>query len=191
MSVQHFTSSDGVRLAYEAFGDDNSGTPLVLCHGIAVNGLQFHEDAAWFSARGHRVLVPHLRGHGLSDSPVPVSRDTLTVPRLAADLVEMLDDAGADKVHWVGNSLGGIVALEMLKAGRFATLTTFGTSYSIKLPFIFSFAPVVGLLFDRTGSYRLPFLIIAASLAFAAVCFYLLRVILDGRRGIVESPAMR
>jgi pimeloyl-ACP methyl ester carboxylesterase len=134
MTIHHFTSGDGVRLAYEEFGEGNGGTPLVFCHGIAVNGIQFHEDAAWFAARGHRVLVPHLRGHGLSDSPVPVSRETLTIERLAADLVEMLDDAGADKVHWVGNSLGGIVALEMLKAQRFATLTTFGTSYAIQLP---------------------------------------------------------
>ncbi len=134
MTIHRFTSSDGVGLAYEEFGEANSGTPLVFCHGIAVNGEQFHEDAAWFAARGHRVLVPHLRGHGLSDSPVPVGRETLTIARLAADLVEMLDDAKAPKVHWVGNSLGGIVALEMLKAGRFETMTTFGTSYSIKLP---------------------------------------------------------
>lgn len=134
MTIHRFTSSDGVGLAYEEFGAGNSGTPLVFCHGIAVNGEQFHQDAAWFSERGHRVLVPHLRGHGLSDSPVPVSRETLTIARLAADLVEMLDDAKAPKAHWVGNSLGGIVALEMLKAGRFETMTTFGTSYSIKLP---------------------------------------------------------
>jgi 3-oxoadipate enol-lactonase len=136
MIVHRFTSSDGVGLAYEEFGEGNSGTPLVFCHGIAVNGEQFHADAAYFAALGHRVLVPHLRGHGLSDSPVPVSPATLTVARLAADLLEMLDHAGAAKVHWVGNSLGGIVALEMLKAGRFETLTTFGTSYSIKLPMV-------------------------------------------------------
>jgi pimeloyl-ACP methyl ester carboxylesterase len=134
MILHHFTSSDGVRLAYEEFGAGTSGTPLVFCHGIAVNGTYFHDDAEWFAARGHRVLVPHLRGHGLSDSPVPVSRRTLTLERLAADLVEMLDAAGADKVHWVGNSLGGIVALQMLKAERFVTLTTFGTSYAIQLP---------------------------------------------------------
>lgn len=136
MSIQRFTSSDGVALAYEEFAAGNGGTPVVLCHGIAVNGEQFHADADWFAARGHRVLVPHLRGHGLSDSPVPVSRETLTLARLAADLVEMLDHAGATKVHWVGNSLGGIVALAMLTAGRFETMTTFGTSYSIKLPAI-------------------------------------------------------
>ncbi|MEO7221320.1 MAG: alpha/beta hydrolase, partial [Devosia sp.] len=129
MTIHHFTSSDGVRLAYEEFGSGNTGTPLVLCHGIAVNGEQFHEDATWFAARGQRVLVPHLRGHGLSDSPVPVTRERFTIERLAADLVEMLDHAKAPKVHWVGNSLGGIVALDMLKAGRFETLATFGTSY--------------------------------------------------------------
>ncbi len=136
MTVRRFTSSDGVNLAYEEFGAGNAGTPLVFCHGIAVNGEQFHADAAYFAARGRRVLVPHLRGHGLSDSPVLINRETFTIARLAADLVEMLDAAGTPKVHWVGNSLGGIVALEMLKAGRFETLTTFGTSYSIKLPML-------------------------------------------------------
>src|SRR3990170_6350155 len=107
MIVHHFTSGDGVRLAYEEFGAGNGGTPLVLCHGIAGNGIQFHEDAEWFAARGHRVLVPHLRGHGLSDSPVPVSRETLTIERLAPDPVEKLDDARGGKVDWGGNSLGG------------------------------------------------------------------------------------
>jgi pimeloyl-ACP methyl ester carboxylesterase len=134
MSVHWFISSDGVRLAYEEFGAGNGGTPLVFCHGIAVNGAQFHADAAHFAARGHRVLVPHLRGHGLSHSPGAITRESLGIARLAADLVEMLDDAGVSSVHWVGNSRGGIVALEMLSAGRFATLTTFGTSYSITLP---------------------------------------------------------
>lgn len=134
MTIHRFTSSDGVTLAYESFGEFNVGRPIVLCHGIAVSGLQFHDDAEWLAAHGHRVLVPHLRGHGLSDSPDPLTRESVTIERLAADLVEMLDHAHAPRVHWVGNSLGGIVALEMLKANRFETLVTFGTSYSIKVP---------------------------------------------------------
>lgn len=39
-----------------------------------------------------------------------------------------------------------------------------GYSYLIKLPFLFSFAPLVGLLFDKTGHYRLPFLLTSVSL---------------------------
>lgn len=47
-----------------------------------------------------------------------------------------------------------------------------GVSFSIKLPFLFSFAPVAGLLYERSGSYELPFLIIASMLGASAVCFY-------------------
>lgn len=153
MRLHRFTSSDGVDLAFEEFGAGNAGTLLVLCHGIAVNGAQFHADAGWFADRGHRVLVPHLRGHGLSASPAPVTRASLGIARLAADLLEMLDTVNAPQVHWVGNSLGGIVALAMLKANRFASLATFGTSYSIILPQIGG-PRFIALLHRVTGSQR-------------------------------------
>jgi 3-oxoadipate enol-lactonase len=133
MMARDFMSSDGVRLAYDEYGK-GTGTPIVLCHGLAANGEQFAADAAYFGSRGHRVLVPHLRGHGRSEAPAALTPETLSIARLAADLIGMLDDAGVDRVHWVGNSLGGIVALEMLAAHRFATLATFGTTYAIRLP---------------------------------------------------------
>jgi pimeloyl-ACP methyl ester carboxylesterase len=55
---------------------------------------------------------------------------------MAADLVQVLDHAGAGRVHWVGNSLGGILALQMLPAhaGRFRSVVTFGTAYALRLP---------------------------------------------------------
>ena len=133
MRSREFTSSDGVRLAYDEFGH-GTATPVVLCHGLAATGEQFAVDAAFFAGLGHRVLVPDLRGHGRSATPGPLTEASLSIERLAADLIEMLDDAGADRVHWVGNSLGGIVALQMLSARRFRTLATFGTTYAIKLP---------------------------------------------------------
>ena len=133
MRAHTFTSSDGVQLAYDEVGHGRA-TPIVLCHGLAATGEQFAADAAFFAGLGHRVLVPHLRGHGRSATPEPPTETSLSIARLAADLIEMLDDAGADRVHWVGNSLGGIVALEMLPARRFRTLATFGTTYAIRLP---------------------------------------------------------
>jgi pimeloyl-ACP methyl ester carboxylesterase len=65
---------------------------------------------------------------------MPVVAAAFSIEQLARDLIGMLDDAGVAGVHWVGNSLGGIVALEMLAAGRFRSLVTFGTLYSIRLP---------------------------------------------------------
>jgi pimeloyl-ACP methyl ester carboxylesterase len=133
MIAREFTSSDGTRLAYDEYGH-GAATPVVLCHGLAATGEQFAADAMFFAGLGHRVLVPHLRGHGRSATPAPLTAESLSIGRLATDLIEMLDDAGVDRVHWVGNSLGGIVALEMLAARRFRTLATFGTTYAIKLP---------------------------------------------------------
>lgn len=131
MTEQRFISDDGVRLVYDDVGE---GTTIVLCHGLAAAGEQFAADAEYFRGLGFRVLVPDLRGSDRSGTPWELVPANFTIPRLAKDLLAMLDHARASKVHWVGNSLGGIVALEMLPAGRFLSLTTFGTAYSLHLP---------------------------------------------------------
>ncbi len=133
MTEREFVSSDGVRLVYDETGPVD-GPAVVLCHGLAAAAAQFAGDAEFFAGLGHRVLVPDLRGHGRSASPSPMRPEAFSLARLAADLTGMLDHAGIAKVHWVGNSLGGIAALEMLKQQRFRTLTTFGTVYAVSLP---------------------------------------------------------
>ena len=66
----------------------------------------------------------------------------------------MLDVASADRVHWVGNSLGGIVGLAMLgeRPERFASFATFGTAYRLALPAI---APHALPLLYKIGASRL------------------------------------
>ncbi len=130
-----YKSSDGVRLVYENLGPVE-GQPVVLCHGLGAAGEQMMEDARFFAGEGYRVLVPDLRGHGRSDRPAKLAAETLSIARLAADALELLDHAGAPRVHWVGNSLGGILALALLPANenRFRTLATFGTAYRLDLP---------------------------------------------------------
>lgn len=130
-----FSTSDGVRIAYDDLGP-RDGVPVVLCHGLGAAGEQLAADGAFFAAQGFRVLVPDLRGHGRSGKPAPLSAEAFSIARMARDQVEMLDHAGTGPVHWVGNSLGGIVALDMLAehAARFRTLATFGTSYALNLP---------------------------------------------------------
>jgi pimeloyl-ACP methyl ester carboxylesterase len=123
-----FLADDGVRIAYGDSGP-GGGPAIVLCHGICAGARQFEADAGYFSGHGHRVLVPDLRGHGGSGPPGGTAAD-FSVARLAADMLAMLDDACAKEVHWVGNSLGGIVGLAMLaqRPGSFASLATFGTA---------------------------------------------------------------
>jgi pimeloyl-ACP methyl ester carboxylesterase len=131
MTEQRFISDDGVRLVYDDLGE---GPTIVLCHGLAAAAEQFADDAEYFRTLGFRVLVPDLRGAGRSGTPWELVPANFSVPRLARDLLAMLDHAQVDKVHWVGNSLGGIAALEMLPAKRFLSLATFGTAYSLHLP---------------------------------------------------------
>lgn len=128
-------ADDGVTIVYDDLGQ-RDGTPVVLCHGLAAAGEQLAADAHYFAGLGYRVLVPDLRGHGRSGKPVPLSAAGFSLPRMAADLVAMLDHAAVGPVHWVGNSLGGILALELLPrhAARFKTLATFGTAYRLSLP---------------------------------------------------------
>lgn len=49
-----------------------------------------------------------------------------------------------------------------------------GISYAITLPFIFSFAPLVGFLFDHANGYGLPFLVTASILVIASLCSVLM-----------------
>ena len=149
--LHSLTTNDGIEIAYGDFGPSD-GPPVVLCHGLAASGRQFEADAAFFAGLGYRVLVPDVRGHGRSGAPIGLLAADFSIERLAADMIAMLDDAGVAVVDWVGNSLGGIIALCM--AGevphRLRTLATFGTAYSLSLPALVPpLFPLIYRLFGR------------------------------------------
>lgn len=123
----------------------------MLCHGLAAGGSQFAADAAHFAGDGYRVLVPDLRGHGRSAAPPAIGANTYAIATLADDMAAMLADANAPKVHWVGNSLGGILALDLIGRApeRFASLTLFGTAFALNLPAVVG--PVFPLLYGVLG----------------------------------------
>ncbi|MEU5220012.1 alpha/beta hydrolase [Streptomyces sp. NPDC020807] len=57
---------NGVRLAYRVYGSESAAPPVVLVHGRGENGAGWRGIAEAL-AEHHRVYVPDLRGHGLSD----------------------------------------------------------------------------------------------------------------------------
>jgi pimeloyl-ACP methyl ester carboxylesterase len=67
--VRYFPGRDGARLAYHELGE---GRALVLIHGFfstaLVNWVRYGH-AAKIAARGYRVIMPDLRGHGDSARP--------------------------------------------------------------------------------------------------------------------------
>ncbi|MGV3650698.1 MAG: alpha/beta fold hydrolase [Devosia sp.] len=143
--LRHVATGGGARIAYADYdGRDAPNAPsapstVMLVHGLGAGALQFARDAEALAARGHRVLVPDLRGHGASRSPaVPREAARFAIPVMADDLLAVLADAEAGPVHWVGNSLGGILGLHLLAARPdvFASFAMFGTSPRLDLPIL-------------------------------------------------------
>ncbi len=127
---------------------------IVLCHGLAAGALQFSEDARFFTKQGFLVIVPDLRGHGMSKiaDGVKFSREDFTIKTMADDLIAILDKEQVKSTHWVGNSLGGLLAVSILGSnpGRIADLVVFGTSFTMDLPaFLVPAAKILGNLTGR------------------------------------------
>jgi esterase len=94
--------------------------PVVLLHGLM--GFAANWGKVWpelYTAR--LVLVLDQRGHGRSPKP----RTGYSPSDYARDLLALLDQLGWKKVHVVGHSMGGRVALRFasLHPGRTASLT--------------------------------------------------------------------
>lgn len=135
MDQHEIIAEDGTRLVYGRVGQ-GGGPALLLCHGLCAAGAQFEADAHWFARHGYDVLLPDLRGHGRSGVPEPATDAAFAPERLWSDIDAMLDHAGVGRVHWVGNSLGGIVGLvaSRERPERLASLTLFGTALALNLP---------------------------------------------------------
>jgi pimeloyl-ACP methyl ester carboxylesterase len=70
----------------------------------------------------HRVYRPDLLGCGLSDQPTAGYRYTLET--IGAQILAVLDALTLPRVHWVGESSGGLIGLLLAAAcpDRFASL---------------------------------------------------------------------
>ena len=97
-----------------------TGPPLLCLHGITDTWRTWELVLPTFE-RPHDVLAPTLPGHaGGPPLGSQVGDDALVDPIEAA-----LDDAGFEKAHIVGNSLGGYVALRLAARGRAESIVAF------------------------------------------------------------------
>lgn len=104
------TASDGVRIHYMELG---RGTPVILIHGYTANseGKWFKSGIAQALARTHRVIAMDARGHGQSDKP----HDPLKYgPRMATDVIELMDHLKIRRAHIHGYSMGGSILAQVL-----------------------------------------------------------------------------
>ena len=115
IETHRFASFDGVELAWTEMGE---GRPAVLIHGYfsnaQVNWIKYGH-AEKLAARGFRVIMPDLRGHGLSDRPHTSAAYPPDV--LMRDGFALLEHLGLTDYDLGGYSLGGRTVLRMLVNG--------------------------------------------------------------------------
>ncbi|MGW6704772.1 alpha/beta fold hydrolase [Streptomyces sp. NPDC054956] len=110
----------GPRTATAAYERKGAGEPLLLLHGIG-HHLQAWHPVSDVLAAEHDVIAVDLPGFGVSE-PLPhgVPYDLGTVAPALGALCAAL---GIERPHVAGNSLGGLLALEMGRVGLVRSVT--------------------------------------------------------------------
>lgn len=115
---QDAITSDGWRLALHRYrGQGARRFPVICCHGLASNHIAFDLEpdvslARHLAARGYDVVLLDLRGHGASErGPYGWAFDRY----VTHDVPAVLEAVGP--AHWIGHSMGGIIALAYLARG--------------------------------------------------------------------------
>lgn len=107
----YFESRDGYRLAWREMGQ---GRPFVLLHGFFstafVNWIRYGH-AEKIAARGYRLIMPDLRGHG--DSAKPHDSEAYPPDILADDGLALVDHLGLENYDLGGYSLGARIVVRM------------------------------------------------------------------------------
>jgi pimeloyl-ACP methyl ester carboxylesterase len=102
--MAHVTTTDGVRIYYEAHG---RGEPVVLAYGIGGNAGMWGPNVPALSAR-YRLVLWEPRGHARSEAPEDPTR--VTFAHWVLDLRDLLDRLGLQRAIVGGLSLGGGIA---------------------------------------------------------------------------------
>ena len=97
---------NGTTLGYDDTGGD--GPAVVFSHSLFFDRTMFEGQVARFG-RAFRVVTYDHRGQGSSARSASVDMDTL-----AEDAAALIEALGLGPCHFVGNSMGGFVALRLV-----------------------------------------------------------------------------
>jgi pimeloyl-ACP methyl ester carboxylesterase len=117
-------------------------TPVLLCHGMSSNRWNMDGPgrvslARYIAKKGYDTWVVELRGAGRSTRPRWWNNkrfdwrfEDYVYHDAPAALRVVLRETGAEKVHWVGHSMGGMIAYALLMGpvqNKLASVVTLGS----------------------------------------------------------------
>jgi pimeloyl-ACP methyl ester carboxylesterase len=111
-----WTSHDGLRLYTRVYAGPNPSAKTVLClHGLTRNSRDFEDLAPHLQGR-FRVIVPDVRGRGMSarDSHPQNYQPAIYLQ----DILGLMDTLGVERASIIGTSMGGLLAMLMGVAQR-------------------------------------------------------------------------
>jgi pimeloyl-ACP methyl ester carboxylesterase len=107
-SFQNLSPHGFHRVAYREWGHPASSRVVVCVHGLTRNGRDFDALASALSDR-FRILCPDMPGRG--DSEWLRDPNDYGFPTYLSVTVALLAHARAERVAWVGTSMGGLLGM--------------------------------------------------------------------------------
>jgi pimeloyl-ACP methyl ester carboxylesterase len=118
--VHYARTQDGWKIALHHHPGKKTRHPILLVHGLASNyrdmdfPIQDLSLAKFLSGHGYDCWIVDLRGSGLSKkgtfTPYKGYFEDFVFQDLPAAVDTVLELTGAKKFHWIGHSLGGLLA---------------------------------------------------------------------------------
>jgi pimeloyl-ACP methyl ester carboxylesterase len=96
------------RVHYTQWGDPDNPKVLICVHGLTRTGRDFDFLAAALEQE-YRVLCPDVVGRGQSDWLA--DKADYTYPLYVNDMATLLARIDAERIDWVGTSMGGLIGL--------------------------------------------------------------------------------
>jgi pimeloyl-ACP methyl ester carboxylesterase len=125
------TTTDGTPIAYTVVGDGalspsrppgRAKIPILFVNGWSCTDTYWSGIAPAVVEAGHRALLVDTRGHGQSGLPRPpgfnshaLRPEDVSVERVAADFLEVLDDADIETAALAGHSIGVQLIFEIFR----------------------------------------------------------------------------
>ncbi len=108
---QYYTSFDSTRIYYEVMGD---GYPVLLIHGFSGTSQGWKNGRLYgdLLKAGYKVIIPDLRGNGLSDKPHTDAAYANDAE--AKDIMGLISYLHINRYDVVGYSRGSIIASRLL-----------------------------------------------------------------------------